>query len=409
MARPNPHSAVESALGYYYQGMYALLVLFDAPDDDARVSIETGDDVELQGGEPTLFQLKHKSGDPPNLTVRSTDLWKTLSIWATSDHRAISRFILVTGAGISQGSSLEAFFDHQQDRSAVLQDLRSEALRVLEEREVARTGGKIPLPHADRATGCEKFHNLSPEVQEHLIDRILILPGSFSIRDIDTELERRLRPISPAHARHRVVGRVLEWWDRRVVMSLLERWPREIHKIELQEVLTSILLEQTSSHLPDQYSDSEPDSLEDEYGELMAKQILLVKGGRSRINRAARVRWQARKQRDRWMEDDYARASELIKYDAKLKRAWGDKFGPMRDDCADGLDERKCDLGRQLLDWSHEHAPRDIPPIRSGWVEHFFVQGSFQQLAEELEIGWHPDWENTFKPAGDNPGIDEES
>jgi hypothetical protein len=41
------HSAVGPALGYYYQALFALMILLDEEQDDAVIGIEVGDDVDL--------------------------------------------------------------------------------------------------------------------------------------------------------------------------------------------------------------------------------------------------------------------------------------------------------------------------------------------------------------------------
>ena len=67
---PASHSAIDAAVGYYYQGVYALLILLQA-GDDAEVLLEEADDVVLEGTQKTLHQLKHSLGaDPRPLSVK---------------------------------------------------------------------------------------------------------------------------------------------------------------------------------------------------------------------------------------------------------------------------------------------------------------------------------------------------
>ena len=62
-------SAVDSAVGYYHQGLFALVRLLDAPDN-ASVSIETDDDVVLHEAITSLHQIKHSRGARP-LTLKN--------------------------------------------------------------------------------------------------------------------------------------------------------------------------------------------------------------------------------------------------------------------------------------------------------------------------------------------------
>jgi hypothetical protein len=60
------HSAEASALGFYYQALFALLVLFQQNTDKAAVSVEQMDDVQLTTeGEELLYQLKHSFLETP--------------------------------------------------------------------------------------------------------------------------------------------------------------------------------------------------------------------------------------------------------------------------------------------------------------------------------------------------------
>jgi hypothetical protein len=51
MAKTGNHSARDTAVGFYFQGLYALVVLLDA-DDLASAIIEGEDDIQLDGPEP---------------------------------------------------------------------------------------------------------------------------------------------------------------------------------------------------------------------------------------------------------------------------------------------------------------------------------------------------------------------
>lgn len=77
------HSAVNAALGFYYQSLYGLLSIVRASHDDAAVCLERLDDVEiLTNGQSLLSQLKHSlSKKPAAVTLSSIALWKTLKAW----------------------------------------------------------------------------------------------------------------------------------------------------------------------------------------------------------------------------------------------------------------------------------------------------------------------------------------
>lgn len=78
-------SAAASALGYLYQVRYGLVLLLEAKNPASALSLEKIDDVAFEeSGDPTqMLQFKHRLDRTATLTDSSTDLWKTLRVWAT--------------------------------------------------------------------------------------------------------------------------------------------------------------------------------------------------------------------------------------------------------------------------------------------------------------------------------------
>jgi len=74
-------SVAEPSLGYVFQSRYALLRMFDLPED-GEVYIERNDDVEFVAvdGSITLGSLKHKA-DGNRLSDLSVDFWKSVRVW----------------------------------------------------------------------------------------------------------------------------------------------------------------------------------------------------------------------------------------------------------------------------------------------------------------------------------------
>lgn len=420
---PLQNDATASYLGYIFQGQYALLALWDAEDDDAAVSVETADDVELEGNDPRLAQLKHSTGTPAALSITNAGFWKTLRIWAahllddpmarTGDAAGDrTKYLFVTVATLAAGDALDALVRGVARTDATLSDvleaLVTEAKRVRDERAAAAATGE-GLPHADRAAGCEAFLGLSEAERRRLTARIEILPASFRITDIRGEVERRLQRAGSVRAtiRASVAERLIERWDRQVALALMTERTREIRRTELLGLLEDLIREHGPAMLPNDYGARQPDA--DEYaaaeGSTLERQILLVKGGAARVERAVRDRWRARNQRRRWTDFDASLVLELKAYDDVLKEAWSDRHGPMCDDCRGHDDDERCRRGLEILDWAHGQAPAAVPPPRTGWSDGFYVRGMLQQLADELQVGWHPEYRERLGalPAGAVP------
>lgn len=401
----NPHSADASFLGYYFQGMYALVKLLEAGDFD-KVSIETEDDVSLKNPEEkriSLYQLKHSLGTKGNLTIKNDGLWKTIRIWSNiikeSENDEDTFFIFVTPLNINKENCLIKLSEEGSDRTDVINNLFEEAKRVLQEREKAILKKEKVLPYNTRAPGCEAFLGLTDNQRKNLANKMTIHPNSFNIKTVNEEVEKRIKNTVPIKMRKPLIERLIEWWDRRVVLGLLDKSPREIKKMELIQEISNIVNSLEDDTLPDDFSSKDEEvDVSDELGGVMEAQIDLVKGGPPRKRRAAVARWKARNQRERWIDDELSNILELNKLDDRLIREWKDRFEAMQYDFAGCDEDILCTNGRDLLDWSHLDASREVVPIRTNWSQPFLVQGSYQQLAEEMKVGWHPNYEKKINP-----------
>jgi len=87
----NKFDATPSLLGFLYQTRYALLLALRRNDPDVVVSIEALDDISFAKDDGAglltpfdVLQLKHHLSRQGGLGNRSTDIWKTLRVWADS-------------------------------------------------------------------------------------------------------------------------------------------------------------------------------------------------------------------------------------------------------------------------------------------------------------------------------------
>lgn len=393
------HSAADAALGFYYQTFFALLTLLGQTADDAAVAVERLDDVEINAdGHLLLYQLKHSiSTTPPDITLKSRALWKTLKLWVDllpSVTLADTSFLLVAVGAIAAESPLTALLVDGEDRGELIAALVVEAQRVVDARVSARQLGKT-LPYADRAPGCTAFLALSDTERSNLIRRCRIVAGSAAIDKIEPMIADHLG-LLPASQRPMVAQQLVQWWDRQIVQSLCGLRGRTISRLELQHQIMMILADIEQGKLSVDFEtvanprEYQPDGM-------LARQIELVDGKASDIDRAIREEWRAREQRAKWVSDNPAMKSRVSEYDAILNEAWLDEHRQMAEDCC-GLDEATKRLsGLKVLRWSHEEAHRSVQPIAAGWAAPYYVRGTYQVLAINLAVGWHPDYLDLLK------------
>ncbi len=396
---PADYSAVDSTLGYAFQTLHALVVLLRAADDES-VSIELTDDVTLHHNRSTLhapeetrLQLAHSiRARVPELKLNSTKLWKTIRIWA-SQYNPNERYFLITCAPICV--ELQCLTD-DTDRTQLQGQLEDEANRVIDEK------ARGVHAHEERILGCRAFVDLAPALRLELLKRTFLCPDGPNILEIDSILDRELRNIARPEKRLMLVARLREYWMHRACLSLTGELPRIITKGELHQRIEDLAASLNGSCLPDDYGAIRPPR-EAEVPDMMRKQIELVNGGGSRIARAKSARWKSRNQRQKWLEEDVSVATRLNEFDQQLIDAWRDHHDPMRDDTLNSDEPEKQRQGCKLLDWSHHEAPLWPVAIGTAPVPPYVTQGTYQDLADQMLIGWHPDYQARLSPPGAPP------
>ena len=393
MSNSTRHSASDAALGFRYQGLHALLMLWQETDDDAAILIETLDDVALvTTGQTLLEQLKHSLAKrPTSLTLKSVTLWTTLRAWIdvlSEVDIARTKFNLVSVADVQTGSGLEVLLDENSDRNSLLLALMAEAERVGKERAEAKSSGKTNLPHAERAAGCEAFLKLDDSLRSKLISSVRLKPGRPNVTCIEKELANRLTSV-PVKRRALVAQRLVEWWDRQVLYSMCNKRKKAISRFEVVESHSQIVADIELDRLPNPFASRNPPSSH-KPDSMIERQIRLVDGSRSEISRAIREEWRARETRSAWSTENPARHDLILRYDVRLTEEWADRHEEMSEQCVEVTEGEAKAKGRELLIWSHFDAPKDLERIAPTVVAPYYVRGSYQVLSTTGQVGWHP-------------------
>lgn len=403
----SPHSAVGSALGYHYQPDYALHLLLKCEDDEAFVTLETSDDVELNAnGFKELHQLKHSIKSDPKISISSRDLWSSLNVWSgfiRENDISFVKFILATVATLNPQSELVALTDNKMPRDSALVALETEAERVGNERglallkqedDLANSIRPKSLPHDDKYKGCEAFLALDQAKRTSLVDTITIKPDSLRINDIQLEIEQSIKRTVPKKIRGRLAKLIIAWFEREVVESLSKERPREIYGSELRQLIA----EKTAQLMDDELTDDSelivpPDFIK--ANDILLKQLNLISATEKQIQRSIKSEWRARTQRGIWMEGRLSLPQKIKRYDDYLVEEWQDMLdesSPVEVESEVEESDAKKVVGQNLLNWSHFKAHQNLKPIRTNWIDPNLVRGSFQILSINRRIGWHPDY-----------------
>ncbi|EOX4955897.1 ABC-three component system protein [Vibrio alginolyticus] len=397
------HSATGPALGYYYQSVYALTLLFDSTNDKAFVSVETWDDVELcDGASKELHQLKHSIDAEKKISVASREFWSTINVWVDfiSKH-SLSQglFVLVTVADIKEDSPLKVLSDTSSDRSILVEEMRKEAKKVIDARKeveldnqqrIKNSQKPNSLPYENKYKGCKSFLDMSNPDQVKLVNNISHKKGAFQIHEGRKEVEKVISTLYPEYIRTELAKLILSWWDREVIESLTGERARAIYAEELKQFIA----EKAAILIDDGLTD-DSDILNDIFPEpnltpMLEKQLDLINATDSQKRRSAVTEMKARNQRRQWIERRLSLATKITQYDSRLVSEWKDLFEEVTEDIEQ--EAQKVEVGKKLLKWSHFEAHNEVPPIRYGWTNPDLVRGSYQILSAKKSVGWHPDY-----------------
>jgi hypothetical protein len=87
--------------------------------------------------------------------------------------------------------------------------------------------------------------------------------------------------------------------------------------------------------------------------------------------------------------DALERGLDLRRYEKRLIEEWDLVFEAMRDELGDtATDQAKEEAARSVLQW----VERACILIRPSVTEPFVCRGSLHLLADELRVGWHPEF-----------------
>lgn len=397
MVEDGSHSAVDAALGFYYQSLYALLCIVRASDDDAAVCLERLDDIEIiANGQPLLAQLKHSlSKKPPPVTISSVALWKTLKAWIDVLPKLSlneTQFQLVTVAPLPTGSPLEPLLNLASPRDKLLGLLEVEAQRVVDEHDAAKCDGKKPLPHAIRLECCAAFLKLQSNIRQTLLSRVTVQPSASNIANISKDIAKELTHFPPDR-RDAITHRLMEWWDVQVIHSFCGIRDRVISMLEVQQQLTEIAGQLDRDEILADFlfvappNDHMPPSM-------IAKQLQIVNSTKAEIQAAEREEWKARSQRHKWMNERADMAGRIAQYDQMLIDEWSYKHGVVVEEHAASSEDVKRNAGLGVFRWSFNQAYTQVSPFAKNWSASYYVRGSYQVLAVEQSVGWHPDFRN---------------
>lgn len=384
----NQFSAADAALGYLYQVRVALLWALRRLKSatDFLVSIETLDDVtfETKGGTPVeLLQTKHHRSRASSLTDASPDLWKSLRIWfegrAEKSIPSDAVLHLLTTAMAPTGSAASHLRIEGRNVETAIAALQSTAQSST---------------NAANASAYEVFLKTSLTTRKAILEMVVVIDAAPSVSALDQELRAEVFWAVDREDHDAFLDRLEGWWLRRVLKQLVAVGQSErILGAEIESEMSDLREQFKQDSLPVD-DDLLAFSLDDATnrtgaGLTFVHQLALVKAGKRRIGAAIRDYYRAFEQRSRWLRNDLLLVGDLDKYERKLVEEWEIVFEAMTDEVGtNAAEDAKEKAARGVLQW----AERASIPIRPRVTEPFVTRGSLHMLADEIRVGWHPEF-----------------
>jgi len=387
MMTTSPFSATDSAIGYLYQVRIALLWALRRLKNgsDFIISLETLDDVtfEAKGGKPEeLLQTKHHRNREAALTDASADLWKSLRVW----------FEGYAAKTIPPGTKLHLLTTGKASDGSIAAYLRSDCRNV----DAALKGLEATAQSSISQTNAPAyavFLKTSAAERRELIESVVVFDAAPSISDLNGELKTEVFWAVERKYQDTFLERLEGWWLRRTL--------KQLASTAIEDRILAAEVEAQMSDLREFKQDSLPiddDLLTFDLDEAtqtahasstFVYQLEIISVGKKRIAAAVRDYYRAFEQRSRWLRDDLLLVGDLSRYERRLLEEWELVFEGVKDDFdEETAEEAKRKAALEVLKW----AERVSLPIRPNVTEPFVTRGSLHMLADEVRLGWHPDF-----------------
>jgi hypothetical protein len=379
------HNASASAVGYQYQTNWCLLELLRRGPQrpDSAISLEMHDDVawEDDGTPLQLLQTKHHLGTAAGLGNKDTDIWKTLLVWMNvgnpTDHHGPTLILVTTSMATP---STAAYLLREASRNT------ADALDLLTDAAATSTSRETDKARA-------RFLALSPSERQTFVSRITVVDGSPTVDDIDAEVREVLWHVLPVGHEDLFLAQLWRWWAG-VALDMLRGRRTAVDAGEARAYISSLRNRFGDDDLPTlvELADVNEDNVVAAHdSSIFVQQMRWVRYNPVNLRKAIVDYHRAVTQTVEWVAEDLIGLHELQRFEDNLRDEWSRVFADMIDDVgADADEETKIMAGKQLLRQLRDSTAVNV---RARYNDPFFARGKRQELADQGDVGWHPDFQ----------------
>lgn len=382
------HNASASAIGYLYQVNWCLVELLESAParPDQAISLETHDDVawEESGSPVELLQAKHHVGVSTGLGDKGTDIWKTLLVWMNTAQPTDPQgpaLVLVTTSVAQSGSAAYA----------LRRDVRDTSTAVIKLTNAARSSTAENTKKAR-----ERFLALTDAERQIFLARVVVADGAPTADDLDEKLTRILWHALP-HNQELFLSMVWRWWAA-VALDMLRGRRPAISASEAHSHVRHLRDKFSEDNLPTtvELADLDENSIVAEHSQdVFVHQMRWVGCNEVNLRKAIIDYYRAVTQATKWLTEDLIGMHELEKFEDNLRDEWERVFADMVEDLGLDADEpAKVAAGKELLRKLRDSTAVNVRPR---YNDPFFARGRRHILADNREIGWHPDFQSRLE------------
>jgi hypothetical protein len=386
------HSAPGSNAGFSFQFERALFWLVQSPAGSI-VGIETSDDVAIQtsDGAVTLEQDKHSIREGVNpLSDRSKALWNTLATWvdaldAGEVKPEITSFLMVTNQAVPDcvASSISAATSE------------ADADKCIAALEAAAKEPSDTIKSLTRKVLATK----SRESLRQLIIRCKLSDAN------DASAARELRKKTIAELQlpewcckvaESIVDELLGWLHRTTLEQWQQNKPAWIKRDHLINQLHAIIerrRRQTTRERAETLIPVPESSLGEKRGTTFVKQLYLVSDDDSLIDTAIREFIRCNIEKSRLSAEGTITDADWLAFEAALFSRWVKIRARVIRMNASAREE---DVGFEILTETTEDYCENLAGEETDQV--YLTAGTYHRLAENLDVGWHPRYEELLAP-----------
>lgn len=393
-SKANEFDATASMLGYLYQARYALLLslqkIREVQDpDECFVSIEKLDDIafEMEGNPVDILQTKFH-GTEGNLTDRSADLWKTIRVWAEGIMKggldpATTNFTLITTQSAPSTGLVAALLPTP---SRNISDVRKTLDEIAGE-----------TSNATNLTAYAAYSALLDWQKDQLIGSINILCRSASILGVEELIKKELRTTAEKKHINAFCTRLEGEWFKRFI-SAMSSDEKEVCLGEVVAIIDDLRSQFSLTNLTADYADAEPEDIDlDGDDRNFVEQLRLIGIPNPAIRFAIINYYRACEQRSRWSRDGLVKPGELKSYLKRLEEEWLNHSSLILPDTDTSNSEQCKKSGRDVYGKCQNEGAL---AIRRDFNHPYVARGSYHSLADELKIGWHPNYQSLLQKEG---------